>query len=363
MPTMDFLKDFEKEISSLEDVSSSAEPPRFYFSYGNYALNRVMTGNLYNGVPQGRITAIAGPSHAGKSFVAGNLIRSAQQENAYCLVIDSENAFDDDFARNVGIDTENNYNYKSVLTIPDTARLVNSFIKGYKKEYNDDSDAPKILIVIDSLDSLFTDSDWESFHKKGELKADQGLQSKQLKGMLLKFQQSIKHTNIAMVVTKQVYRAKAEQILQGEGVWIVNDAIRYPCSQILLITRLKLKDDSKTVVGIRMKCEGFKTRFTKPFQNVVIEVPYDEGMDPLSGLLELAMALEVITKKGARYVVEGEDKSWYAKDIAEYAPKILSACEKKSTEYIDVGREEEIDSDQGKVSSRTKRILNLQGGE
>lgn len=364
--TFEFLKKFEKDASSLEDVSSSAKPPRFYFPYGNYALNRVMTGSLFKGIPQGRITAIAGPSHAGKSFVAGNLIRSAQENGAYCLVLDSENAFDDDFATKLGISTEeDNYNYKSVLTIPDTANLINSFIQGYKNEFGEDKDAPKILIVIDSLDSLFTQADWDAFRKKGELKADQGLQAKQLKGMLLKFQQLIKHLNITMVVTKQVYRAKQEQILQGEGVWIINDAIRFPCSQILLITRLKLKEDTKNVIGIRMKCEGFKTRFTKPFQTVTIEVPYDEGMNKLSGLLEVAMELGVVKQKNkSRYFVEGEDETWYAKEIASHAEKIMPACEEKSDIFLSIGRDEEEDPEQGKgLSSRKKRQTLLEEKE
>lgn len=356
---MDFLKDFEKTAAKMSDVTSSAKPPRFYFPYGNYVLNRVMTGSLFKGIPQGRITAVAGPSHAGKSFMAGNLVRAAQQAGAYCLVVDSERAFDDEFASNMGINTDEDYNYKSAVTIPDTAKLVNNFISGYKSEFGTDSDAPKVLIVIDSLDSLFTAADWEAFQKKGELKADQGLHAKQTKAMLTKFQQAIGDTNIAMVVTKQVYRAKPEQILQGEGVWIVNDAIRYPCSQILLISRLKLRDDSRDTIGIRMKCEGFKTRFTKPFQTVVIEVPYDTGMDSYSGLLDVAKALGVVTQKGSRYTIDGESKSWYSKNIINYVDKILSMCEDRSTSFLMLGTEEEEHPEQGTGSTGRKKKLDM----
>lgn len=356
---MEFLKDFEKSASKMPDVTSSAKPPRFYFPYGNHVLNRVMTGSLFKGIPQGRITAVAGPSHAGKSFIAGNLVRAAQQAGAYCVVFDSESAFDEEFASNIGIDVEEDYNYKSVVTIPDTAKLVNNFISGFKSEYGDDPDAPKVLVVIDSLDSLFTEADWEAFHKKGELKADQGLHAKQTKAMLTKFQQAIKNTNIAMVVTKQVYRAKPDQVLQGEGVWIINDAIRYPCSQILLISRLKLRDDSRDTIGIRMKCEGFKTRFTKPFQTVVVEVPYDTGMDPYSGLLDVAKALGVVTQKGARYTIDGESKSWFAKDITEHVEKLLSICEDRSTSFLTLGKDEEEHPEQGTGPAGRKKQFDM----
>lgn len=359
---MKFIKEFDKEAGKMEDVSSNSKPPSFYYHYGNYVLNRLMTGSFFRGVPQGRITAVAGPSHAGKSFIVGNLIREVQKENGWVLVLDSENALDDDYITNVGGDPSDElYNYKSVLTIPDTTKLVNSFLKGYKAEYGEDPEAPRGLIVIDSLDSLFTHSDWEAFQKKGELKADQGLQTKQLKGMLMKFQQAAKSLNVAMVVTKQVYRAKQEQLLQGEGIWVVNDAIRYPCSQILLVSRLKLKDNERSVTGIRMKCEGFKTRFTKPFQTATIEVPYDTGMDPYSGLFDVALELGVVEKRsGAYYSVAGEDEKWFAKNFSQRAEKVLHLCEQKGSKFLDAhvdDSEIEIPNDE---SARTKKVKRLQ---
>jgi recombination protein RecA len=352
--TMNFLKDFEKIMDKEEGIGGSAEPPRYWYPIGNYCLNRILSGSFMRGIPQGRLTGIVGPSGSGKSFIIGNAVKSAQDAGAFILVIDSENALDDDYMSKIGVNVHDNYMYKSVTTIPQVIKVVSSFIKGYTAEYGDADDAPPIFIAIDSLDMLSTESEAEHF-AKGDSSSDQGLRAKQLKQMLRQFVQAIKGKNIAMAVTAQVYQATAQQILAGEGVWVVNQAIRYALSQIILLTKLKLKDDKKEVTGIRMKVEGFKTRFTKPFQTVTVEVPYDTGMDPLSGLLEAAVNLGVVEKRGSRYAYVGDEKTWYEKDMD--AKEILTRAEALSNVYLSTKVDpDEIDKDQvDKVSMKAKR--------
>jgi len=337
---MDFLKAFEKDIAKIDGVTGSSTPPRYYYGAGNYCINRIMTGSFYKCVPQGRLVGLMGPSASGKSFMLGNLAASAQKSGAYLLIVDSENAFDDDFASAIGIDIDNNYNYKSVVTIAHAQKVISSFLIGYKKEYGDDPNAPQIVIALDSLDMLLTDTELVNYGK-GVSKGDQGQRNKQLKAMLRTFVQDIKNINVTMIVTGQVYRNQDQ--MNGEGVWIVSDAVRYSLSQIMLLTKLKLKDD-RVVEGIRMKVEGYKTRFTKPFQTVTVEVPYDKGMDPYSGLLEAAEALGVVLKKGSRWQF-GDNPSFYAKDVEKHAEDILVKCETLSKKFLDVAVEEEADFD------------------
>ena len=83
-----------------------------------------------------------------------------------------------------------------------------------------------------------------------------------------------------------------------------------------------------------MKCEGYKTRFAKPFQKVTIEVPYDTGMDPYSGLVDVAIELDIVQKKGSRYVITGEETSWYEKNIADKADEILAKAEEMSEAFL-----------------------------
>jgi len=353
MATNNFLKTFQKELEGIDGIGTSSQPPRYWYSFGNYVLNKIMSGSFNNGVPQGRITSIAGSSGAGKSFLAANLVKSAQDAGAIILVVDSENALDDDFMGKIGVDVDNDYFYAAVTTVPQVTKVVSSFLKGYKAENGTDENAPQAFILIDSLDMLMTETELDHYDK-GNQKGDQGQRNKQLKQMLRTFVQDVKNLNVTLVFTSQVY--KNQDVMNGEGLWIVSDAVKYSASQIILLSKLKLKDkEAGEVAGIRMKCEGYKTRFTKPFQSVVVEVPYDTGMDPYSGLLEVAISLGVVEKKGARYALKGADDSWYAKDIEKYGKQIIEACEAVSADARLTAEEVEIDMSENETAKSRRK--------
>lgn len=342
-----FLDDFTKELDALEGVSTSSAPPRYWYTTGNYVLNKIISGSFYKGVPQGRVTNLSGPSGAGKSFVAANLIRQAQKAGALILVVDSENALDDMFMHKIGVNTtrEAGYRYAGVTTLDDCVEIVQKYLARYKHHYGDDlENAPQLLIVIDSLDMMLTSSELEHY-EKGEQKGDQGQKNKQLKKMLKTFVQDIKPLNVAVVVTSQVY--KNQDLMNGEGLWIVPDAVQFSASQIILLTKMKLKETGSSVVtGIRMKCEGKKTRFTKPYQTVVIEVPYDSGIDPYSGLVETLIEMGVVEKAGSRYRVAGQDGTWYEKDIGTVADGLLLHAETQTEAYLKARINEALDLDE-----------------
>lgn len=349
---MDFLKDFKKDMEKGGIEEGSSGPPTYYYSSGNYLLDKLMSGNFDKGIAaQGRVTGLAGPSGAGKSFIACNVMREAQKKGAFLLVIDSENALDDEFVTKIGVDVDDGYLYYDPVTVPQVTKIVSSFITKYKKADAED----EVLIVIDSLDMLLTETEQGHF-EKGDTKGDQGQRNKQLKAMLRTFVQSIKRTNISMVVTAQVY--KNQDVKNGEGVWIVSDAVKYSLSQICLLQKLKLKDKTTNIAeGIRMKVEGYKTRFTQPFQTAEIEVPYETGMDPYNGLVEVAKNLGVLRNAGAWYYLhENTDKEikWKGKNMPEeHKPILLEACsDLLNNTFLDAG----IDDDEVETEAQSKSM-------
>lgn len=357
---MGFLDKISSDLEKAGISVGASEPPTYWFSTGNHVLNKIISGSFYRGIPQGRLICFTGPAATGKSFLAANCIREAQQDGALTVVLDSEQSLDDNFVSNIGVDPKKNYIYSSVSTIPEAKRTVSKVLRGYREEYGKDNPkAPRVLIVLDSLDMLMTETEQDNFDK-GVSKGDQGQRNKQLKAMLREFVQNVRHTNISIIVTAQVYRN--QDLLNGEGLWIVSDAIRYSLSQIVMLTKLKLKVGGE-VEGIRMKCEGYKTRFTKPFQTVTIEVPYETGMDPYNGLLEVAIEMEVVAQKGAWYSFDG--KRWQGKvslpdDLRE---PILKACEEKREQFLDANvKDEELDLSEG-PSAKSKRRKKRTGEE
>ncbi len=353
---MGFLKTFNKELASMDGVGTSSLPPRYWYSTGNHALNRIISGSFLRGIPQGRITNLAGSSGSGKSFVAANLVCAAQKAGAYCLVVDSESALDDEFMTKIGVDVNDGYQYAEVTTISQVTKVISTFLKGYKKQEGESEDAPQVFILIDSLDMLMTDTEL-AHYEKGDSKGDQGQRNKQLKAMLRTFVQDIKKLNVALVCTSQVY--KNQDVTNGEGVWIVSDAVKYAASQIILLSKLKLKDDSgkaQSYAGIRMKCEGYKTRFCAPFSLVTIEVPYETGMNRLSGILDIAKELGVIESRGAWNYIIGTDHKFQAKNIEEYADLILTECEKHTDKRLSGKLSDDLVEDNSEeVSAKSKR--------
>lgn len=300
-----FLDKFKKTLSAMDNVSTEFRPPAYFFSTGNYAVNRISSGDYFRGIPQGRVSIIAGPSDAGKSFLTCNVMMAAQREGAFILAIDSENALDPEYLARVGVDTDpKKFMAVSVVTIADVITVVSDFIKSYQKEYGKyNPDAPKVLMVVDSLDMLITETE-NSHFESGSQAGDQGQRAKQLKAFLRTTVSRIKALNISFVGTHQVYPADP---LKGEGVWAINNAIRYSASQIILVTRLKLKEGDE-IVGIRMRVETFKSRFAKPGSKVEVQVPYDRGMHPYSGMLDLLEKDGVVTCVNGWYTLQLPDE-------------------------------------------------------
>lgn len=356
---MKFLKEFEKAIAGEEGISASPDPPRYWFSTGNYVLNKIISGSFYKGLPQGRITGFVGGSGTGKSLMVANMVMEAQRQGAFCLVIDSEHALDNDYMSNVGVNVndESSYLYKEVTTYGNVIKMVSEFLNGYTKEYSvTDPNARKIFVALDSMDMLSTDAEIKDF-EKGELTADQGLRAKTGKSMLRQFVQAIKGYNVTMAVTGSVYQAKQSDVLAGlaESGVIINAAIQYALSQIVLFKKLKLKEEKggeDEVVGIRMIATAPKTRFTRPFQKVEIEVPYETGIDPYSGLAKALVALGVLTKKGGWYNIPETDVKFQESKLPEYAEELVKTAEELTEKkYLRVPQDDNTVVDPGQFES------------
>ena len=88
MVSIAFLDKFKKNISKLENVSTDFRPPAVWYSSGNYAINRIISGDYFRGIPQGRITLLCGPSGC---LPADEVVTVYKlRTNPYPLVIENE---------------------------------------------------------------------------------------------------------------------------------------------------------------------------------------------------------------------------------------------------------------------------------
>jgi RecA/RadA recombinase len=294
---------FRKDITkSIDGLSVGFNDPTDWISTGNYALNYLISGDFNKGVPLGKVTVFAGESGAGKSyFCSGNIIKNAQAQGIYVVLIDSENALDESWMQALGVDTSPDKLLKlSMAMIDDVAKTISTFMIEYKAL--PDGDRPKVLFVIDSLGMLLTPTDVNQF-EAGDMKGDMGRKPKALTALVRNTVNMIGQYNVGLVCTNHTYASQDmfdpdDKISGGQG-------FVYASSIVVAMKKLKLKEDEdgnkiSDVMGIRAACKVMKTRYAKPFESVQVKIPYETGMNPYSGLVDLAEKQGLLKKDGNR---------------------------------------------------------------
>ena len=294
---------FRKTLTkSITGMSSGFHDPTDWISTGNYALNYLVSGDFNKGIPLGKVTVFAGESGSGKSYIcAGNIVKAAQDQGIFVVLIDSENALDEGWLHALGVDTDEKKLLKlNMSMIDDVAKTVSTFMADYRAMSEDDR--PKVLFVIDSLGMLLTPTDVDQFGK-GDMKGDMGRKPKALTALVRNRVNIFGSHNVELVATNHTYASQDmfdpdDKISGGQG-------FIYASSIVVAMRKLKLKEDedgNKTtdVKGIRAACKVMKTRFNKPFEGVQVKIPYETGMNPYSGLVDLFEKKGILSKDGNR---------------------------------------------------------------
>lgn len=316
-----FRKDITKAIDGL---SIGFNDPTDWISTGNYALNYRISSDFNKGVPLGKVTVFAGESGAGKSYIcSGNLVKHAQAEGIFVVLVDSENALDEKWLHALGVDTSEDKLLKlNMAMIDDVGKTISEFMKSYK--LMPDNDRPKVLFIIDSLGMLLTPTDVNQF-QAGDMKGDMGRKPKALTALVRNCVNMFGSHNVGLVATNHTYASQDmfdpdDKISGGQG-------FIYASSIVVAMRKLKLKEDEdgnkiSEVRGIRAACKVMKTRYAKPFESVQVKIPYDTGMSPYSGLLDMFEAMGLLKKEGNSLVYTKIDgsiikkfrKAWNAND-------------------------------------------------
>ena len=310
---------FRKTLTkSIDGLGIGFNDPTDWVSTGNYALNYLISGDFNKGVPLGKVTVFAGESGSGKSyFCSANIVKAAQEQGIFVVLVDSENALDEKWLHALGVDTSEDKLLKlNMSMIDDVAKTVSEFMKDYRDLAEEDR--PKVLFVIDSLGMLLTPTDVDQFGK-GDLKGDMGRKPKALTALVRNSVNMFGSYNVGLVATNHTYASQDmfdpdDKISGGQG-------FIYASSIVVAMRKLKLKEDEDgnkvtDVRGIRAACKVMKTRYAKPFEAVQVKIPYETGMDPYSGLVDLFEAKGLLKKEGNRLKytdLQGNDHIEYRK--------------------------------------------------
>jgi recombination protein RecA len=344
---------FRKEITkSIDGLSIGFNDPTDWISTGNYALNYLISGDFNRGIPLGKVTVFAGESGAGKSYIcSGNIVKHAQEQGIFVVLIDTENALDETWLHALGVSTDESKLLKlSMAMVDDVAKTISTFMSDYKAL--PDGERPKVLFVIDSVGMLLTPTDVNQF-EAGDMKGDLGRKAKSLTALVRNCVNMFGAYGVGMVCTNHTYASQDmfdpdDKISGGQG-------FIYASSIVVAMKKLKLKEDEdgnkiSDVMGIRSACKVMKTRYAKPFEGVQVKIPYSTGMSPYSGLVDLAEKKGLLKKDGNRLAFTTADgeiikqfrKAWEANEDG-CLDRVMADFQKSGTELstTEVPSEEE----------------------
>ena len=326
---------FRREVTkSIEGISVGFHDPTDWISTGNYALNYLISGDFNKGVPLGKVTVFAGESGSGKSYIcSGNIVKNAQEQGIFVVLIDSENALDESWLHALGVDTSDDKLLKlNMAMIDDVAKTISTFMKDYKETPL--AERPKVLFVIDSLGMLMSPTEVNQFDS-GDMKGDMGRKAKALKALVTNCVNMFGSYNVGLVATNHTYASQDPynpdpNVSGGQG-------FVFASSILVAMKKLKLKEDeegNKTsdVLGIRAGCKVMKTRFAKPFEDVEVQIPYEKGMNPYSGFFDLIEKKGFVTREGNRYVytdLHGEVHRYFRKEWSKNENGIMDLVMKE----------------------------------
>lgn len=294
--------------------------------------------------------------NSGKSLIASQIMKHAQAQNVFIVGIDSEAALDEEWLIKAGVDVSpDRFLRVQMATVDDVAGFISEFMKDYKEQWKnvDEDQRIKVLFVVDSLGMLLSKTDIDQF-EKGEIKGDMGRKAKALKSLISNCVVMFNDWGVGMVATNHTYvsqdmwASEPDIIAGGSGPL-------YAASIIVTMKKLKLKEDEdgnkvSEVRGIRSMAKVIKTRFNKPFESVEIKIPYDQGIDRYSGLIDLFEQRNLLTKDGnkLKYIdVEGTEYKFFRKQFThEFLEKIITEWPDKTSKIPETSIEQEDTSNE-----------------
>ena len=333
---MDFLKDIVKEIGNdFTQLASDIDETETYVDTGSYIFNGLISGSIFGGVSNNKITAIAGESSTGKTFFSLAVVKNFLDSNpdGYCLYFDTEAAVNKSLLTSRGIDLDRLV-VVNVVTIEEFRTKALKAVDIYLK--TDTEDRKPCMFVLDSLGMLSTEKEIRDALDDKQVR--DMTKSQLVKGAFRMLTLKLGQANIPLIVTNHTYDVIGSYIPTKEMGG--GSGLKYAASTIIYLSRKKEKD-GKEVVGNIIKAKTAKSRLSKENKEVQIRLYFDErGLDRYYGLLELGEIGGIWKNVAGRYEING--KKVYGKQILAnpdeyFTPEVMQALDEIAQKEFSYG--------------------------
>ena len=312
-------KDYGK--GAVMRLGDDNRPPIKAISSGNTAID-VALG--IGGFPRGRIVEIYGPESSGKTTVALHAIASAQKEGGIAAFIDAEHALDPQYARLLGVDTDN-----LLVSQPDTGEQALEIADMLVRSGAID------IIVVDSVAALTPKAEIE-----GEMgDSHVGLQARLMSQALRKMTGALYNSGTTAIFINQL-REKIGVMFGSPETTTGGKALKFYSSVRCDIRRIQTLKDGQDAIGNRTKLKVVKNKVSPPFKIAEFDIMYGEGISRESSIIDLGVENGFIRKSGSWFTYEGDQLGQgkeKARNFLKDNPDLANEIEQKIFQKLGIG--------------------------
>ena len=279
------------------------------------------------GIPRGRVTEIYGPESSGKTTLALHIVAEAQKAGGYAAFIDAEHAMDPEYAKKLGVDTDN-----LLISQPDTGEQALDITETLVRSGALD------VIVIDSVAALVPKAELDG--EMGDTHV--GLQARLMSQALRKLTGTVSKSRTSVIFINQI-RHKIGVMFGSPETTSGGNALKFYSSLRLDIRRIGQIKEGDQVVGNRTRVKVVKNKIAPPFKNTEFDIMYGEGISYEGDLLDLATHADIVNKTGAWYSFNKEKIGQGRENTKRYLQeneKVRNEIETGVKAFLGMGGEE-----------------------
>jgi len=275
---------------------------------GSLTLDVALGGGGY---PKGRVVEIYGPESSGKTTLALHAIAECQKTGGTAAFVDAEHALDPVYAAALGINVDDLF-----VSQPDCGEMALDIVDQLVRSSAVD------VIVIDSVAALVPRVELEGDMSDSQI----GLQARLMSKAMRKITGSLALSQCTVIFLNQL-RSKVGVIYGSPEVTSGGNALKFYSSVRLDTRRKEILPDNQ---GIRVKVKVVKNKVAAPFKAVMVDINFGTGIDSFGCMLDAAIDLEVIERRGSWFSYQGDNLAQGRLKTIEYLkgdPELSAAVE------------------------------------